>query len=169
MTIKPFGAVAEVWSGWGCRTSRTKIVPVDQLPFVTKQLHEQTAAWCKNSFELRSITLCRHDEAMAEIDGLTKERDAAFAMSRCECGTDEACANLVAKDGEIERLQAENTALRQQLAEARNKALDEAATLIETIIRDELKDSEGVCPPDYFDEGTSAAHESILALKDKRT
>jgi len=69
--------------------------------------------------------LCRHDEAMAEIDGLTKERDAAFAMSRCECGTDEACANLVAKDGEIERLQAENATLRQQLAETRGKALDE--------------------------------------------
>lgn len=70
MTIKPFGAVVEVWSGWGCRTSRTKVVPVDQLPFVTKQLHEQTAAWCKHSFELRSITLCRHDEAMAEIERL---------------------------------------------------------------------------------------------------
>jgi hypothetical protein len=29
-----------------------------------------------------------------EIDRLTAERDAAFAMSRCECGTDEACAEL---------------------------------------------------------------------------
>lgn len=55
--------------------------------------------------------LCRHDEAMAEIERLTKERDAAFAMSRCECGTDEACANLVAKDKEIERLRAENAKL----------------------------------------------------------
>lgn len=50
------------------------------------------------------VALCRHDEAMAEIERLTNERDAAFAMSRCECGTDEACANLVAKDDEIERL-----------------------------------------------------------------
>lgn len=63
------------------------------------------------SYNPAAIPLCRHDEAMAEIDGLTKERDAAFAMSRCECGTDEACANLVAKDGEIERLQAENAKL----------------------------------------------------------
>lgn len=50
------------------------------------------------------IALCRHDEAMAEIERMTNERDAAFAMSRCECGTDEACTNLVAKDDEIERL-----------------------------------------------------------------
>lgn len=155
------------------------------------------------SYSPAAIPLCRHDEAMAEIDGLTKERDAAFAMSRCECGTDEACANLVAKDGEIERLQAENAALRRQLegngttlyaviadirqksgvgvkpmlseladaiaeriADERNKALDEACELVATITRDELKDSEGVSPPDYFDEGTSAAYEAIRALKD---
>lgn len=62
--------------------------------------------------DVRNVqALCRHDEAMAEIERLTKERDAAFAMSRCECGTDESCANLVAKDGEIERLQAENAKL----------------------------------------------------------
>ena len=53
------------------------------------------------------IALCRHDEAMVEIERLTNERDAAFAMSRCECGTDEACTNLVAKDDKIERLRVE--------------------------------------------------------------
>jgi len=111
------------------------------------------------------------ERLQAENDGLTKERDAAFAMSRCECGTDEACANLVAKDGEIERLRAENAALRRQLegngttlyaviadirqksgvgvkpmlleladaiadriAAARNKALDEAAKIAETML-----------------------------------
>ena len=47
-----------------------------------------------------------------EIERLTKERDAAFELSRCECESNEACANLVAKDNEIERLTAENAALR---------------------------------------------------------
>ena len=32
------------------------------------------------------------------------ERDAAFAMTRCECGADEACANLARMGAEIERL-----------------------------------------------------------------
>lgn len=73
---------------------------------------------------------------------------------------------LIGAADEIDRLQAENATLRQQLAEARNKALDEACELVATITRDELKDSEGVSPPDYFDEGTSAAYEAIRALKD---
>lgn len=29
-----------------------------------------------------------------EVARLTKERDAAFAMSRCECSSDEACRNI---------------------------------------------------------------------------
>lgn len=43
-----------------------------------------------------------HEEAAAEIERLRlslsealAERDAAFEMSKCECGTDEACRNLV--------------------------------------------------------------------------
>ena len=40
----------------------------------------------------------------AEVARLTEERDAAFAMSRCECSSDEACANLVAASREVEAL-----------------------------------------------------------------
>lgn len=36
---------------------------------------------------------------------LLAERDAAFKMSRCECGPDECCANLVRLHKEIARLQ----------------------------------------------------------------
>ena len=32
---------------------------------------------------------------LAEVDRLRNERDAAFAMSRCECETNECCANLM--------------------------------------------------------------------------
>lgn len=34
-------------------------------------------------------------EIVAAVAQARAERDAAFAMSRCECGTDESCANLV--------------------------------------------------------------------------
>ena len=72
--IKPVGAVIEVWSGEGrYLISRTKLLPVDQLPFVSKQLNEQTSAWCKYSFELRPFSLCRYDEAASEITRLTEE------------------------------------------------------------------------------------------------
>lgn len=46
----------------------------------------------------------RHDAMQADIDRLKAERDAAFAMSKCECETNECCANLVCKDAEIDRL-----------------------------------------------------------------
>ena len=42
--------------------------------------------------------------ALIEIDRLKAERDAAFAMSRCECGPDECCANLVRLHKEIANL-----------------------------------------------------------------
>ena len=48
-------------------------------------------------------------EAADRIDALLHERDAAFKMSRCECGSDEACANLA-------KLLAENDALQQDAA-----------------------------------------------------
>ena len=38
--------------------------------------------------------LVRLSDAQAIIDRLTRERDAAFAMSHCECSSEEACANL---------------------------------------------------------------------------
>lgn len=166
------------------------------------------------SYNPAAIPLCRHDEAMAEIDGLTKERDAAFAMSRCECGTDEACANLVAKDGEIERLQAEvdrlqrlftqageqldecrkelagsdeNTLLRhlayirqksgvgmkpmlseladaiaERIAEARNKALDDAAASVEAVAHEGLHAS-------MWQNKFKQVSDAIRALKDDAT
>lgn len=52
------------------------------------------------------------DRLASEVERLTAERDAAFAMSKCECGTDEACANLG-------RLHAEVEALRKVLTEVR--------------------------------------------------
>lgn len=36
-----------------------------------------------------------------ELAEALEERDAAFAMSRCECGTDEACANLARLHAEL--------------------------------------------------------------------
>jgi hypothetical protein len=39
------------------------------------------------------------------IEQLEKERDAAFALSKCECGTDEACANLVKLHDRIAQLE----------------------------------------------------------------
>lgn len=61
------------------------------------------------------IALCLHSEASAEIERLKSERDASFAMSRCECGTDEACANMASYRAEIARLTEENKRLREAL------------------------------------------------------
>lgn len=44
--------------------------------------------------------------AETRIAALEAERDAAFQMSRCECASDEACRNLVAKDARIAELEA---------------------------------------------------------------
>ena len=40
-----------------------------------------------------SVLTCR--KAADALAALVKERDAAFKMSRCECASDDACANLV--------------------------------------------------------------------------
>ena len=40
----------------------------------------------------------------SENERLTRERNEAFRMSRCECGPDECCANLVKLHEEIARL-----------------------------------------------------------------
>lgn len=47
---------------------------------------------------------------------------------------------VILKDAanEIDRLQAENAVLRQQLADARNKALDDAATSVEAVAHEGL-------------------------------
>lgn len=47
-----------------------------------------------------------------ECEQLRAERDEAFRMSRCECGTNECCANLVKHSAELAALRAENEALR---------------------------------------------------------
>jgi len=47
------------------------------------------------------------DELRREVERLTQERDAAFAMSKCECSADEACANLAAARREVEALRAD--------------------------------------------------------------
>lgn len=60
------------------------------------------------SYNPAAIPLCRHDEAMAEIERLQAEN----AKLTVACATYEV----------------EAAGLRQQLAEARNKALDEAAS-----------------------------------------
>jgi hypothetical protein len=39
------------------------------------------------------VNFARHLER--ELAAMTAERDVAFKMSRCECGTEECCANLV--------------------------------------------------------------------------
>lgn len=58
-------------------------------------------------------------------------------------------------------------ALEGLLKAEREKALREAAKAVAGVERSNLADSENVLPPDYFDEGTSAAYEAILALIDK--
>lgn len=56
---------------------------------------------CPHGHIDRICELCEKDD---EISRLTAERDAAFAMSQCQCGTGEACANLVALAAERDAL-----------------------------------------------------------------
>lgn len=51
--------------------------------------------------DLIIYALHMHDKA----ETMEKQRDAAFAMSRCECGVAEACRNLVEKDMKITELE----------------------------------------------------------------
>lgn len=54
-----------------------------------------------------------------ECEALKAERDAAFRMSKCECASDEACANLVKWERQCEALKAERDALRDALTDAK--------------------------------------------------
>jgi len=47
------------------------------------------------------------EELRREVALLTEERNAAFAMSRCECAASEFCAQLVAAETEVEALRAD--------------------------------------------------------------
>jgi DNA repair exonuclease SbcCD ATPase subunit len=61
----------------------------------------------------RQITAMKNELSLKDkrIAELETERDAAFALSRCECGAEEACRNLVEKDKRIEELTTENSKL----------------------------------------------------------
>lgn len=52
-----------------------------------------------------------------ELAEMTRQRDAAFRMSRCECERDECCANLVRWESDNRRLR---TALAEVITAARN-------------------------------------------------
>jgi hypothetical protein len=67
---------------------------IERLDALTAEFNRAVISWKANE-ELDRQT----------IERLEAERDAAFAMSRCQCGTDEACANLA-------RVNAENAALK---------------------------------------------------------
>lgn len=102
--------------------------------------------------EKATVTAAYGDKCDALLDAVIEREDLKAETAKLTV----ACATY----------EAEAAGLREQLAGARGKALDEACELVATITRDALKDSEGVSPPDYFDEGTSAAYEAIRALKD---
>ena len=51
------------------------------------------------------LGLTINKEAATAIQQLVAERDAAFAMSKCECETNEACANLVNLHAEVTYLE----------------------------------------------------------------
>lgn len=75
----------------------------------------------------------------AENANLRAERDAAFAMSKCECGADEACANLAR--------------LRADMAELRKATIEEAAAY-----HDDLASQHEAC------EYESSHHELMVKL-----
>ena len=56
-------------------------------------------------------------EAIDTISALTAERDAAFAMSRCQCLDSECCANLVKANAERDAAVAEVARLRAVLTD----------------------------------------------------
>ena len=85
--------------------------PIDEL--VTYADHTQGCMVAAGHDEC----ICGYDDAegnaqaawealKAENARLTRERDEAFRMSRCECGPDECCANLVKLHEENARLAA---------------------------------------------------------------
>ena len=77
------------------------------------QLHEFMAA-CRDQATVNAITLAtnaleRTETARVETK---RERDAAFAMSKCECSSSECCANLVKHIERAETAERELAALR---------------------------------------------------------
>ncbi len=56
---------------------------------------------------------CRQADAAARIAALESELAAAFAMSKCECASDECCANLVAAYKRAESAESELARVRE--------------------------------------------------------
>jgi hypothetical protein len=61
-------------------------------------------------------------EAGAKNAALLIERNAAFKMSKCECGVEECCGNLIAADDRAEKAEAKNAALMALLERCRPAA-----------------------------------------------
>ena len=74
------------------------------------------------------------------------ERDAAFKMSRCECGADEACANLAKLHSERDALRGEVADLKTKLEETLVSAISQASALrqdaarVDWLARQDLQD-----------------------------
>jgi chromosome segregation ATPase len=93
---------------------RTNFDHMIQAAAALRTLSAELAAAIESNTALRVEAGTLHSMGVADInkiqaltaerDSLRAERDAAFAMSRCECGTDEACANLAKLRAEVERL-----------------------------------------------------------------
>ena len=75
-----------------------------------KSLYEFTHANFERVVAERDQLEYRLEQDDRIIGALKAERDAAFAMSRCECESNEACKNLVALHDEVERLKQERDA-----------------------------------------------------------
>lgn len=92
--------------------------------------------------------------AADEIERLRAERDAAFAMSRCECDTDEACTNLIAHLRRAEHAEEERDALRARIEAAPVTRLSE--------------DVHGAGALELDDIDFDSTPELYCALRDKR-
>lgn len=99
------------------------VVYADDAQSQLDALHEEVA-------RLKLQALSDNGQWIEEVARLTKERDATFAMSRCECSADEACANIAKLQAELAALKAQPTdvdalmALADEYAEAAQRGED---------------------------------------------
>jgi hypothetical protein len=82
-------------------------------------------------------------EVADAITALRAERDAAFKISRCECGADECCANLVKLHNELAAARAENESLRADCGIRQIKGYNEGRSTSKSEI-DELRMKLGI-------------------------
>ena len=71
--------------------------------------------------------MTERDELRARVAELEAQRDAAFEMSRCECDSDEACANLVALHRKVAELETE----KENFDHAKSYIVDLEAKIVE--------------------------------------